>query len=471
MFSNTIRELSLSGAIADSACPGITASSFNGDVTFVATLRAIMYPRGISVSVSEFDISTDDSERLKERLADIAAGMTGENQICVLNHSVDSDTITGFIQSNGLFRGFVIDEFLSKKMSYFATGEEGAKAVNYLVNEEEKRILILVHNMTVRVWHNIQSVITTAMSWMKFDLDNEEKAMLVALVHPDKRGGDYIDAVEKLATRCNLQDAAKRYYLDGFENRAVEEEKNRYRHKLESLMEEIRNISNRLADTYAEKARADAVYAGLLNSGGESRHELMDYFLANRKLHIKDVQDSTCRYFVAGFLDNWDPDNFESVYENRDSCIYDAFESSGKQYVKTEDDFRELLKSIFIDETVKVKMCSSWRMSLGGSFSPESHADFPAQLRDYLPNPHLQHHGCMGTFQRELERAANDRNYIYGVDITSYENGNVNWLDSIVAPEFINDLLNGREKKYFVLPDGSSVDLRGVMEYLNNEKA
>lgn len=462
MFANTIRELTLTGPVANYAFPDITGGVYQDDVSFLATARALLIPRNGKLDINhwnhtQYDAGDGSDEEYAAYLTDVCA--VKPDQLKIVNVTGPGDRFAAIMKNHAetILPGYEYQELASKRMSVFCGAPEGEEKVWIYINSAERKSLVVSRNITMMTWHSIESAFSMFVPWLFEQRPNaDELQMLLALVDPKKNSQDYIDAVEKLSAQFDLQRAAKEFYLKGFEQEAALIQKQDIRYKIDNCMDHIRTYTTALQGEYDKKAGYDAILSALENATGEERHELMDYFLSNPKLYVKEVQNHCISYFVGGYCDNWDPDNFESCFNNKQSVIFTAFSDNRGGLIESKDDYELLLKAIFVDEKIKIKMVSAWKCGYGCGIRPISDATYPAQFEDYLPNPHLHHYGCMGSFERDLNKAANEHNYVMAVDITSYENGNINWVDSIVVPEFMRDLITTR-KKCFELPDGASV--------------
>ena len=474
MFGNSIKELTLTGPVADHAFTDIRGGVYQEDVTFRATARALLGCRGAKLRIFRNAITKYTTEELGDDgyLAYIKTELDeDEDMLMVADFSPSDDRLVPFVMehSEEALPGFKFLETESQRLSKFCGGED---LVWIFVNAVEHKSVVFVREMNLVRWHTVQSALPLYMPWVFAGnkLDKDELEVLMALANPRKTSRDYISAVEKLAEKYDLQKAAKEYYLRNFENKAASIQIEDTRRRLSILESEICDYEGRLSDKYDQKAMADATLSALLNGTQEDSHELMDYFMSNKKLYVKGVVGNDVSYYVSGVFDNWDPDTFEYVFNNKRSVIFTAFDDCSRRQIDNKADFEQLIKAVFEDELIKIKVVSSWRVGFGCGIRPNREDEYPDAFADYIPNPHLHYHACEGGYREDLNRAAREHNYVRAVDISSFMNGNIGWNDSVVVPEFISDILKTK-KKCFVLPDGTSVTNREAVEWLKAQDA
>lgn len=477
MFSNSIRELTLSGRIADHAFPHITCEAYSDDVTFTATARALVGSRpGAKLTVKLRAVAKYSVEEYSDEdyLSLLELCFAAEpDTITVVSVDRDDERVVPFTigEAKTLLPGYRYLEKASERLSKICIGDSAAWV---FINEDQHKTLVLAKSLTVTVWHTVQSLIPLYIPWVFAEAENklnkEEMDVLLALADPKKTSHDYIQAVEHLSLKFDLQRAAKEYYLRGFESRIVEKQIEREKRRIEDYCTDIRRYERELSGLYNKKARSDVMLSALIGSSKTDSHELMDYFISNKKLHIKEVCDDEVYYFVSGVIDNWHPDTFEHIFGNKNSELFGAFRNCSGKRIDSKEDFERLLIAVFRDEIIKIKIVSAWQLGVGCGINPIQGADYPEAFKDYIRNPHLDNHGCMGGYREDINHAAAEHNYLRAVDISSFMNGNIGFGDHYVVPEFIRDILK-TDRKCFVLPDGSSVTQKEAVEWLHSQDA
>ena len=467
MFGNKITSTTLTSAVANRAFEKINAQDFRGDVTLLATARALFGPRNKEFNsyILDFDRSNFASDEVKPYLHSWIECNMGENTVGFVNIRRTEYLDEVYETLDGLMKdlNFEMNEPGSMFLTQFCNDKRVA------VYNGDHQSVVATMEISMHQWHALVSGLTACYAqWgaERGQYTETEIKMIQSLVDPEMGVDDYMDAVESIASECfDFQTEAKRFYLDGFEKRAIQSKIRSLRDRAASLMREISNYQDTLRSLYDNKAGVDSLLNAALNGAATGDNELMDYFISNKKLLVDSVSDDdTLTYFVGGYIDNFDVDTFERCLENHGSVIYNEYESTSPRGI-TKEDYISLMKAVFLDETVKMKVYSKWRIGTGGYIEAVGDADPPIQLKDYLPNPHLVYFRCYGSFEPELVKAASECDYIRAVDISSAENGNVNFNDVTVMSRFIRDILT-EKSRFLELPEGMAVTATEAIAWL-----
>lgn len=466
MFGNTCRAVSLTGPIADNAFPGIKVDDFREDVTMEAVARALYAPRGVQARIRFCSIEDFDPTMAVDAVADY---LRSDEDGSVRIVDVFSEDNLKSLRDNidVIAPGYEYVELVSKKLREFTRTQESEQRFAVYRSADSRKSVVFARRINASVWHVIASTLPVLTPWF-FEVRTtaEEQQMLLTLVDPRKNGADFTAAIERIATKFDLQTAAKRYYLEGFERKTVDVRIRNVKRNLDDVRRSVADYVRRTNELYEKISLYQAELFGLENCGSDSKNELMEYFISNPKLFVADMDGNNVRYFVAGCADNWDENNLDVIVENKDSVLWRAFENNARSSRIDRDGFEKLFNAVFVDGTIKVKLASQWKVGFGCGIEPVSSPDMPAQLEDYLPNPHLCYFGCTGSWASDLNKAANNHDFVQAVDITSIENGNINWLDTTVVPRFVKDFVVST-KKAFILPDGMEVTNSEAVAWLN----
>lgn len=470
MFGNRVNETTLTTRLADHAFPSITADSFRDDKTLLATARALFVPRGGEFHGFVTDYKYDNFDSDGNRRAWLSIWLDEhmkEGSVAFFNirRTEHLDDAFGILDEIVKGRGFEINE---EGVAFMANFFKDKKVAIYN-NPEAKQSVVATSEISMYQWHTLVSGITACYAQWSTErgrYTEDEIKMLRSLADPSMGVDDYMDALENIASAIfDFQTEAKRFYLDGFEKRAVEGKIRSLRDQAEGLMSNIRDYQERLKEYYDRKAGVDALLNAALIGSAENANELMEYFIANKKLLVDSVSDdNNLLYYVGGYIDNFDVEVFERCIENGSSVLYRRYDSISPSDI-TKEDYIALMKAVFLDEKIKMKVFSKWKIGTGGYIEAVCEDNPPMQLKDYLPNPHLMYYRCYGSFEPDLMKAARECDYVRAVDISSAENGNVNFNDVIVMEKFVRDILT-KNTKFLELPDGTACTNVEAIEWL-----
>ena len=471
MFGNKIVNTTLTTELADHAFSSVTADEFRGDRSLAATARALFVPRGKTFhgKVAHFNPAIMTSEE-RAVVMTLLIGEALENSVTFINIKRTENESDAFEIVEGIAGdvGFVKNEQASNFMTTFCSDR---KVVVYNKDEEKKSVVVAM-DISMHQWHVLLSGLPTCYAKWNMDspLNEDEIQMLQALADPQMGVDQYLDAVEKIAAKLDLQTEAKRFYLDGFEKRALRNKIGVLGQQTKNIMNDIERYISALQDLYERKAGVDALLAAASSANGGESNELMEYFIANKKLVVDSVSDNDrLTYYVSGYIDNFDQETFELALENQHSVIYSRYDEIEPDDI-TEEDYIKMMRAIFLDETIRIKVYSKWELNTGGSIQAMREDSPPIQFKHCLPNPHLMYYRCYGSFEPELMKAAGECDYIRAVDISSAENGNVNWNDITVMKDFIRDILT-KKTRFLELPDGTEVTNTEAIAWLKAQDA
>jgi hypothetical protein len=161
----------------------------------------------------------------------------------------------------------------------------------------------------------------------------------------------------------------------------------------------------------------------------------MEYFLCNRNLSVIRVRGTELEFVVHGYADVFDEDAFETYAKNHGSALYRSLSND------TSKPGMELLyRSIFATGELKLRVCAAYRADMKNSLTPIKCYLFPPESRSYLPNPHIQHYGCIGSYAGRFAEYMFKRDYVGAIDQAAVSARSLNFHDSTVMGSLAYDL-------------------------------
>ena len=82
------------------------------------------------------------------------------------------------------------------------------------------------------------------------------------------------------------------------------------------------------------------------------------------------------------------------------------------------------------------------------------HYSFPPESCTYLPNPHIQHFGCIGTYAGRFQEYMQKKDYVGAIEQAAVSGRNLNFYDSTVMSTFAKELSH-TQIKCIEKPDGT----------------
>lgn len=476
MFRERIDQTPFTTEEADYYFRHITSdSTYAGDKSFLATARAMLadrIPEGKSLTLYTRPMNLTGAELGDASDSSIATAFLGdwpsvENALVVMELTCADtvDRILGAVRtwaemSDGKWECVERVEALFRK----------SFPLNCYICRETGTAILLTDRLSLRKWHSIQVVLFRCLPWF-FPEDKPitegEKELARALSKDSS--AEYLSILRKEAAKYDFEKSRIKRLLTGFETtyerRRIENCKAEIERKRRQIKDYNDTISNMLTELRKQNIALLGSIAAMEQRKDES--ELMDYFLADRNLVIESCEDGQLRFFVKGYLENYDPDEACACIDN-DSSYVTSGRSDGKISV---DDMRRLMHAVFTDGKIRIRVCAAYTFDIGDSISvvPQSNKRYPAEFSTYLPNPHIQGYGCMGAYRKIINDLLLDGDYVGAVVQCEASCNSLNWGDYAVMGNFM-DRMYYDDTQCFELPDGSCVNQREAVKWLNEQE-
>lgn len=491
MFTREITETPFTTPTARRVFGKIKAEKFNSDVSMTSTLRALLFRR---MGGEEFFVSRARTGYSYETLRnhdpdDILAAVTiravydGDSRNCLCINSFRSSEDA----CEEMFR--IMDaRFLSfaKERSSESEHSEGEGSsfseledlkeffaqrhiqARFYINEVRKVCYVMVGSLDIKKWHLLQSLIPRYLPWWFEDqpLNEKEKELLKSLTN--RYAPAYESAIKSIAEEIDVRGELIKASLKGFESQFEQIQLQGVRNKISSLREELASLNSQWTNVAQRIQVQQDLEFGLatkINSCTNAPSELMEYFLANKNLHLRGENNGAIEFVVTGYLDNFDPDQFEKTLDNPDSYMY---RYAGGRFTTAQT--KRLLTAIFGTEQIKMRVCAAYMLDFAqmqyGGIARYDFSDFST----YLPNPHIQLYRCLGGNEQYIREAVYNRDYVLAVANCAASAGNINFGDYTVGEQFIGALFyEDCRKKFLELPDGSVVAPVEAIAWLDGE--
>lgn len=459
----------------------IFGNTWNRDITFLATLRALLDTRMSEDDVVELYFTTSsysqrDLVNASERSAINAVGCIRDNTVSV--HSF----CNGTPDINTAWMDFVEKNFerlrpgwhrLEKVTMFF---RKAFKVLCY-INPETRNVSIFVDNLDTTHMHYLQCGIFSFMPWyfnQEAGVSELEMDLIKSLRNktPDK----YQECIAKIAERYDFKTARIRQLLAGFETRYERVQLDDIRYRLQSTINSINEMNDRISSYLRQQRDYEVELLGyetkIAQSQGEDS-EIMEYFLCNKHLNLESVDDTRMKFVVTDYVSYFDEEIIRRVLDNPTSFIY---RTDGRDHgnIISHDDMKLLMEAIFIDETLKMRFCAAYQFELGGNVQALSNYNYPAECREYMPNPHIDRYRCMGNYGKIINERLRDHDYIGAIEQCIASCKSLNFGDSPVMSDFMNRMygLGGYGAvKCIELPDGKIVTPKDAIKYLKEASA
>lgn len=474
MFRQAVTQTALTSDAANSYFDHIRGESFNEDITFLSTLRALIAPRmadGESLRLI-FDRSNYNESTVREnspkRFFDALCSrvdLTSSGMIYI--HSVqssrpdDNTVCLDALKSNfaRVYNGWhrlprVSDLFRSQFYTLC------------FVNPELKSVVVFVDSLSMSKMHYLQCAILGFFPWYfspEKGVTQEEMDLINTL--RAKEANDYSACIAKLAEKYDFRTAKIKQKLAGFETIYERNECESVRYDISDTDAKIRRYNNEISSQLARRRDLEIRLLGLEEkiASGENSSEIMDYFIHNKKLDLDYVDNSTLAFTVKDYISYFDEDIAKRIIDNQNSVIYIPDGRDCEDCIPA-DKVKELMYAVFINQIVRIKVCAAYKFSLTGNVHGISNYDFGVEYSEYMPNPHIQGYSCMGNYNTPINESLQRHDYISALEQTIASAKSLNFTDSTVMAYCMREIYgfnysnSARARhKWFELPDGTCV--------------
>lgn len=473
MFRQTISNTVFSCDAAGALMSNIYGDYYNGDVTFLSTLRALVFPRmpkdnGLRLVFSGVNVGTGEGYSARNVGRNIATICIGD--FAVVNIS-GSDRAVDETMANLENYGQVDSDFvrISKVTDFF---RKVMKVVAF-IDAENKRSVAFIANLDMRKMHYLQTAILPLLPWYftpEAGVTAEEMALIQSL--REKTSDKYLEALNALAARYDFRRAAIEAKLKGFE-------KNYERERVQVIESQITDIDRQLDQLEQQigmylQSRKDTLTElfGLqakLEDENVGDSELMEYFLCNKNLHLEDVRGTQVTFTVATRMSFFDTDMASTMLSRSQNLVSSAYPNVSSPRLDVAQ-MTKLFKAIFVEEKLKLLTCASYTLDIRRAVNANGSHIYPAELGDYLPNPHIEGYSCLGNYLSTINTLMRSCDYIGAVAQCVASAQSLNFGDGTVMRFFTKTMFTTR-KHCIELPDGRRVEPSEAVEYLEqNEK-
>lgn len=472
MFREVINETVLTTDIANETFANIIGDSIDGDYSFLTTMRALLCSRlkedeSVAFSYNRQSpsvryISGRSPEGCFEYIISPEFVRTQKNTLSLINiASVVNGTYdyqwADYIEAHAaeVFPDF----YRVKKITDFY--QKAFRALCY-VNPNIKSTVVFVFNVDTRRLHFLQCSIPAMLPWFfeEQKLSPEEMALLNTLNQKDVN--KYYQWINDFASRFNFREAHIRKQLAGFETTYERKRMEEVTRQIGRIMSDIDSHNRAIANLIMNKRSCCIELSGLRDkiaqSSGES--DIMKYFLGNDMLVLHRVTGETIEFGVKDYLEYFDEDRARRYIPMEHGMIEECH--SGDISIS---DMRKLMTAIFIDQTLKVRMCARYSFSLTGNVQGLQDG-YNVEYDGYMPNPHIIRYGCMGDNVNEVNTRVSNGLYIGAIEQCIASCRSVDFDDPSMS-RFI-ERLYAEDLQCIELPDGNAVTQREAIKYLNN---
>lgn len=474
MIASTITkdQVRLASDVADEFFPNIHCDNYSEDVSWLATMRALLpsrLPAGEEAYLRLQQVNQLPPSKGKNLASDLLdlADISARNTVTVVSISADHEAMA---QAADAIRktGVPGHEFHERIYSRFHDGETPSYILAF-IQDDIANTVIFTDSMNTRKWHIVQVFMRSYFKnfFLEHPFTEDEEAMIRCLSSAKAVPLDtYREIMSRFEAGHDFRGATIRRELAKFTGRVREQRLKTVEKSVANLTRDLQTYQDRIRAATAQRDRKMIELYGLRYAAGQDEsadQELLTYFLTNKALVFDGQTSGGFSYWVKSEMTYWDDQEAESYIKTLGGYLYAGCEN----YDIPKRKFQQLLKEILLERKVRIRMAASFDLCYtdeqigitindGKSVIPE--------LKDYLMNPHLMGYSCWGSHADNLNEALIAGDYAGAVAVTVAATSQITIHDSAIG-KFSNWLCSSGQK-CLLLPDGSTMTCREYLETL-----
>ena len=477
MFNKKIRETPLVRGIANEFFK-IYGDSFNDDRSFLATLRALLHRRSngadVNLSIRSFNSfgyrghTFTNPAGVFTRISPVPYGANVLSIRYLMGSTDDNAAILSLYDNteSGFTKTFP-NYHEAKDLQVFVQ-KRGKLNARFYINEHDKETLIVCEGLTLCSLHLLQSLTPRLFPWFfsEIPLDEVESSLLDALTF--RNATEYERILSLLADRIDFREHMIKNVIGDFDKIGRREELEKTKNERDNYRQELDNLTRRYQEylTAIDNLNIRLIGQEMALEAASDGSELIDYFICNRSLTPVRVRGRQLEFTVKTFFEFFDPEQYRTYIRNKNSFLY-----TGYDYLREFNDLevrRKMLDAIFADEPIlRVKMCANYIIDLRGQGSAHDFYTYGDDFIDYIPNPHIHHFACLGSYHPHINRMIQEGNLIGAIEQCMASAKSLNFSESHTVRYFLNDVFTSTHR-IIRLPDGRDVTPVEALEYLNS---
>lgn len=408
MFESKIENTQLAGTLADCMFRRVSGCDYQGDVSFISTLRALLMDVDVPEPGVKFAVSGMPSGSAPEAISSsVASALEANNTITYV--SVDTD-LTAEEQGKERFFAFSapdnahefedVREFFASKMDCRA-----------FICEANRSSAIVVRSTALSKHHLVQCILPKLLPWIfsGVQLSAAKRNLLYAL--RERKSVNYRRALDAMCDSDEFRSKVANAAIANIQRRSLMQKKDAVENEIRVSKDRIETHYSSIEQLYRNVANFEERLSGILiameNPGSDE--ELTSFLASNPNIQIETKQlDNTLTFIIKGYLDVYDPEAYRTLSRNAASWYWNRGSVDTEPFIRKEN--RKLVLDAIFGENpqFKLKTFGVFRFDLNAkSVSAcarydENGGQIPANC---FPNPHLYYASCLGSYRSHIMAA------------------------------------------------------------------
>ena len=467
MFENRITTTQLTGPLGDCMFRRINGDEYEGDVSFLATTRALLMNRmsndmQFHMRIDSFILTSMNAETRNARITELKDNSTVylvsvKTESAIQASEEDIEAFGSIAVPEGFNEATDVREFFSSKM-----------LCRMMINELTQTTIIMIVNMDMRKYHLVQCMIPRIVPWFFHNarLSVAERNLLYSLRERGK--GAYEQSLNVLCDVDSFRQKHTAALLSSFKRRGLEKQQRSIESSIRSNTQHVERLQNDLLN-YLRKINEDNFkLSGILtalNGDINTSDELSAFIAANRNIKLLNAETDGIYFIIRGHLDIFDSEAYRTMARNV-NCWYWTY---GPRYgtFASRENKKRLLDAIFgPNPEFKLKTCGHFKLCGDyGEVSARSGYAFGPEYMDCYPNPHLYYNACLGAHRAPINKALQQGDLVGAVSQCISSVHSVNVTESASFKHIISDIFE-RTSPILDGPDGKSYTVEQAHDYL-----
>lgn len=462
MFETKIQTTKLAGSLADCMFRRISGCDYEGDFSFISTLRALLMNRNIgddSVSFRYYFYHIDD---LVEEGIDVASQ---PNSISYIN--IVADVMSDENELKEKFFNFSIPERMHEFVDvreFFAQ----KMACRAFINEEYKSAVIMVLQSNIKKHHLAQCIMPKLLPWY-FNgtmLNTHERALLYSL--RDRTSTAYTTTLNAICDSPSFHRLSTSAAIISFKRKSLENQKIATENRIKDYNDTIDRLNNdivtQLRNLNGENMKLSGIMIAL-ESDIDTDDELSRFISQNRDITLLNMSDNNITILIKSYLDIYDPEAYTSIARNSSSWYWSDSGTRTGPFMNRVN--RKLLMDAIFGHNPVFKLKSYACYSLNIDYNEvraaqHSGSNMPS---DRYANPHLAYAHCLGSYRSHINKAISKGDIVGAISQCITSAHSVNVTESATFRNLCRDLFK-LETPVLEAQDGQCYTPLAAYEYL-----
>ena len=365
MFKNSITNTALTTSDAGMFFQNINGSSFLRDISFLASLRALLHSRipeneylRMRIGSSSYGHDTLETNTATRVFNAIVSSFDGkEGGVLYIHNTKDYIPNDGSASANmDLIEMAFIKKYktagwsrLEKVTDFYV---KDFKCLCF-INEKLHSTAVFVENMDIAKWHYLQCSIFAFFPWY-FDPKKGVTELEMALIESlrKKTSDDYINIIQEISKQFDIRARMIKRQLKGFELQYERAEMDKVRRDISSIDRDINSYSESIHTLLQRRRDREIRLLGLetkVSQTTDEPSEIMEYFLCNKNLTLASVNGSEITFVARGYVEYFDESMAKKIIENKSGYVYRS--SHGDSYSSdiSATQMEKFMRAVFLE--------------------------------------------------------------------------------------------------------------------------